>query len=366
MAKTKNKQKGGGFAAAVLCFVLVAIVALGAVWGTGFALTGKANPAEWSISNNAPNTDTANGTPTDGMTVTEGAANLMRLRSLPMTATSAASTDSTYYLTATVEPADADEQELEWLLDFANPASSWASGKVATDFVNVAPTSDTHNATVTCLGSFGEPIVITVRSKDNPEATATCTCDYVKRVKNLTLTVTDPNFTTAFGYSYEIEPTAYTIDSDINITTIKMELAYGFYDGFMWGKVSDEDFRQTVSRTAGGVELIVDNDNQTLSIPGGEPSALLSFQNEYWDEDDVHHTLTAEKVAEYKSLANSLFRQCVKEYTGVQAVLNLAYEITYNGETYGAGILTSNVNFSYDVIKITVSNLKLSESNIPM
>lgn len=364
--EVRRTSVAGRIAAAVLCFVLVAIVALGAAWGTGFALTGEANPTKWSINNPDPDSGTANGTPTDGMTVTEGAANYMRLRSLPMTATSAASTDSTYFLTATVEPADADEQELEWLWDFANPASSWARGKVATDFVNVAPTSDTHNATVTCLGDFGEPIVITVRSKDNPEATATCTCDYVKRVKGLTLTVTDPNFVTAFGYAYEFETTAYTLDSEIQLNNIKMELTYGFYDGYMRAKAPNDTFRETVSRiVAGGVLLNVDNDNQTLSIPGGEPAALLYFSDSYWDEE-TFITITEQEIAENKRVANSLFRQCVKEYTGVQALLNLSYAIIYNGANYGSGTVSSNVNFSYDTIKIQVSNVKLSDSNIAM
>lgn len=357
MARTKNKQKGGGLAAAVLCFVLVAIVALGAVWGTGFALTGKANPAEWSISTNAPNTDTANGTPTDGMTVTEGAANLMRLRSLPMTATSAASTDSTYYLTATVEPADADEQELEWLLDFANPASSWASGKVATDFVNVAPTSDTKNATVTCLGAFGEPIVITVRSKDNPEATATCTCDYVKRVNMITFTLlSEPTLGGYIEYSYSLEESAYTIDSEFDIENIACFINYEFANDIKSRLGSKADY---VEASANGVSTQVDKENKRVKIGNTDrPSDLFYITSEFYDDDGDIATLNTE--------INNAFKASVKSFSGQQMTMKIKYSSSYNDKVYFEAEKSIAVNFKYEYIKITVANVNLDTNHIPM
>lgn len=357
MARTKNKQKGGGVAAAVLCFVLVAIVALGAVWGTGFALTGKANPAEWSISTNAPNTDAANGTPTDGMTVTEGAANLMRLRSLPMTATSAASTDSTYYLTATVEPADADEQELEWLLDFANPASSWASGKVATDFVSVAPTSDTKNATVTCLGSFGEPIVITVRSKDNPEATATCTCDYVKRVNMITFTLlSEPTLGGYIEYSYSLEESAYTIDSDFDIEDIACFINYEFANDIKSRLGSKADY---VEAPANGVSTQVDKESKRVKIGiTDRPSSLFYITSEFYDDDGDIATLNTE--------INNAFKASVKSFSGQQMTMKIKYSSSYNDKVYFEAEKSIAVNFKYESIKIAVSNVNLNNDNIIM
>lgn len=360
MAKTKNKQKGGGLAAAVLCFVLVAIVALGAVWGTGFALTGKANPAEWSISNNAPNTDAANGTPTDGMTVTEGAANLMRLRSLPMTATSAASTDSTYFLTATVEPADADEQELEWLLDFANPASSWASGKVATDFVNVAPTSDTHNATVTCLGSFGEPIVITVRSKDNPEATATCTCDYVKRVNMVTFTLlSELSINQYIEYSYTLEESAYTIDSEFEIDTINSFIEIGFFEDIKSRLGSKGQYLE--AGHASNINTYVDKENKRVKIGNDDtPMTFFSLSNEFYDD------LGSEHEAAMKTEVNNAFKASVKAYSGGHITMRINYKSSYNGKVYFENKKDIIVNFKYEYIKITVANVNLDTNHIPM
>lgn len=360
MARTRNKQKGGGVAAAVLCFVLVAIVALGAVWGTGFALTGKANPAEWSISNNAPNTDAANGTPTDGMTVTEGAANLMRLRSLPMTATSAASTDSTYYLTATVEPADADEQELEWLLDFANPASSWASGKVATDFVSVAPTSDTHNATVTCLGSFGEPIVITVRSKDNPEATATCTCDYVKRVNMVTFTLlSELSINRYIEYSYSLEESAYTIDSEFDIENITCFMEIGFLEDIKSRLGSKADYIEVGNSR--NISTQVDKENKRVKIGNTDtPMTFFSFTDSFYED------LGSEHEAALKTEVNNAFKASVKSFSGQQMTMKIKYSSSYNDKVYFEAEKSIAVNFKYEYIKITVANVNLDTNHIPM
>ena len=49
MAKARYQKRSGAgkVAAAIAAILLIAIIAFGAVWGTGFALTGKANPAEW-------------------------------------------------------------------------------------------------------------------------------------------------------------------------------------------------------------------------------------------------------------------------------------------------------------------------------
>ena len=54
-----NKKKGGGIGKVIACLLLVVIIGLGASWGTGFALTGEANPGNWKKQNSeavTPNT----------------------------------------------------------------------------------------------------------------------------------------------------------------------------------------------------------------------------------------------------------------------------------------------------------------------
>lgn len=70
-------------------------------------------------------------------------------------------------------------------MSFDDPSSAWATGKTVTDYVTVTPTSDgALTANVECLQDFGEQIIVTVTSRDNAEATASCTVDYAKRIES--------------------------------------------------------------------------------------------------------------------------------------------------------------------------------------
>ena len=101
---------------------------------------------------------------------------------------------SSVTLTATVEPSNATYQAVDWSVSFVNQSSTWASGKTASDYVTVTPTSDgALTATVECLSAFGEQINVTVTSRDNADASATCVCDYLKPVEDFELNIQQNN-----------------------------------------------------------------------------------------------------------------------------------------------------------------------------
>lgn len=90
--------------------------------------------------------------------------------------------ESAYKLTATITPADAANKAVDWTIAFKNASSIWATGKTVTDYVTVTPSSDgALTAVVENVAAFGEQIVVTVTSRDNTSATATCTADYQQR-----------------------------------------------------------------------------------------------------------------------------------------------------------------------------------------
>ena len=96
--------------------------------------------------------------------------------------------ESAYMLTATVTPEDATNKAVDWAVSFVNAESEWATGKTVTDYVTVTPTADgALTANVECLEAFGEQIQVTVTSRDNAEATASCTVDYAKRMTDAQL-----------------------------------------------------------------------------------------------------------------------------------------------------------------------------------
>lgn len=97
--------------------------------------------------------------------------------------------ETAYTLTATIMPEDAFDKTVDWSIAFADPSSSWANGKTVTDYVTVTPSSNgSLTATVQCLQDFGEQIIVTVTSRNNSSAKATCTVDYVKRVESVGFT----------------------------------------------------------------------------------------------------------------------------------------------------------------------------------
>lgn len=90
--------------------------------------------------------------------------------------------ESAYTLTATITPSDAANKKVDWTVAFKNGSSTWASGKTVTDYVTVTPTSDgSLTARVECKAAFGSQIVVTVTSRENRSASATCTADYQQR-----------------------------------------------------------------------------------------------------------------------------------------------------------------------------------------
>ena len=135
-------------------------------------------------------------------------------------------------LTATITPADADNKAVDWAVAWKNPSSAWASGKTVADYVTVTPTSDgALTANAECLKAFGEQIVITVTSRDNAEATASCTADYVKRVTNATVSIGGGSsiICTSAGNDYDVNlDTTFsdgTLTSNVEIVSIQIGLS---------------------------------------------------------------------------------------------------------------------------------------------
>lgn len=136
--------------------------------------------------------------------------------------------ESAQRLTATITPANATNQEVDWAVAWVNPSSSWASGKTVTDYVTVTPTSDgALTANVECLQAFGEQVKVTCTSRQNPEASAGSKVDYIKRIISGTMNYLGDktgsvNFTSA-GSTYTYTATSNVeeiyIDSDDSVFT---------------------------------------------------------------------------------------------------------------------------------------------------
>ena len=94
-------------------------------------------------------------------------------------------------LIATITPNNAANKKVDWSAAFKNPESEWASGKTLSEYIGVTPAADgSLMASVTCYQAFGEQVILTVTSRENAEATASCTIDYKQQLLSYELSVT--------------------------------------------------------------------------------------------------------------------------------------------------------------------------------
>ncbi len=92
---------------------------------------------------------------------------------------------------ATITPNNAANKKVDWTAAFKNPESEWASGKTLSEYIGVTPAADgSLMASVTCYQAFGEQVILTVTSRENAEATASCTIDYKQQLLSYELSVT--------------------------------------------------------------------------------------------------------------------------------------------------------------------------------
>ena len=221
MAYRNNSSKfWTGFLAVLLVLVIAGAAALVGVLSDGFKNWDKFKPDEEQTEQTEETAD--NGGAIIGESVGSGV-KVMSAKIAPENYAAngvSAQAETAYTLTATVLPEKASNKAVDWAVSFVNPSSAWATGKTVTDYVTVTPTADgALTANVECLQAFGEQIKVTVTSRNNADATATCLVDYAERVSGYTLTLSnggvtisssDPEYTVTGNSSVSISKGEYT------------------------------------------------------------------------------------------------------------------------------------------------------------
>lgn len=124
-----------------------------------------------------------------------------------------AQAETAYTLTATITPADAANKKVDWTIAFKNASSTWASGKTVTEYATVTPSADgALTAVVENVAAFGEQIIVKATSRDNAEAYATCTVEYLQRT-------TGYSFGLHGSFHYEVSSTNTTASITPNFAT---------------------------------------------------------------------------------------------------------------------------------------------------
>lgn len=253
-------------------------------------------------------------------------------------------------LTATIEPADATNQAVTWSAAFVNPSSTWATGKDVADYLTVTPASSgSLTATVSCAQPFGEKIRITVTSNDNPEAKATCTVDYAKRMTG---------FNVEFGAAgtHNDPMTLISGSSDVNIVPVYMDeevsRSVSFDPIFGVGTVEDtitEPDTMLFTFTdefLAAIEDLISGTYIELPLSGGFASGSNFFEyfGDFADADPVYKNYFFKLLNEYQD----------------QGIVELSLTLTgkYSGE------VTETFLLSASDMKISVTGITLDESTL--
>ncbi len=329
----------------IVTFVLIAVLLLGFI-GMSVKLFQKDKPVAGNTNNSAQSGFIMSETEETGITLMS--ATIAEEEFTPNGVSPLA--ESAVTLTATITPNDATYQEVDWAVSILS-LSSWVSGKNVSDYVTVAPTSDgALTATAECKQAFGEPVVITVRSRKYPELFASCICNYVKRVESVDLKLMKgKNITTtlALGDGSTYTPSATpnfsvgTVTPQIT-TDYVLELNSNYWSkgntsntaGFMYGvNVSEYRFEQSFTSTQ---DLIFE-----LITPNGGMK---------WTNGQMLNQFIA----------------CVNKGLpdNNQAVLRVTYSVGYNGAEIESGSTKINLSFDVSNLEIAVSGVNVDTPSI--
>ena len=182
----------------------------------------------------------------------------------------------TLTITATVSPDNsADNTGLDWSMAFKNPSSEWATGKTLSDYMTLTPSGEdaagSKTVSVKCLKPFGEQIVITATSQDNPEVTASCTADFAQRVESATLKFGDlsVNLGGDTNVKWELNPNGTGVGGATNVTMEKSDV-YTLAEEFTYTVKAESSYTEDNQFTLNG-------EGVSVTAPGDITESGLTF-----------------------------------------------------------------------------------------
>lgn len=124
--------------------------------------------------------------------------------------------------------------DYEWSFDFANPASTWAQGKNASDYLSLTvDETSTDKATIMALAPFGEPITVTATLAGSDKC-GTCRVDYLHRVTysgDKTYLI-EGDFGESLGFESQMSFGIGTVYGEVGFYNAKVSLSGSFENEF--------------------------------------------------------------------------------------------------------------------------------------
>lgn len=334
MTNEAKKQRNGWIA--VICILLAVILALGITlgvatkWGKDTEnLDPEKNKPAASQAGGMVETDKQQGNGISLMST------LIPVAQYDQYGISPAAVELAMTLTATITPADASDQAVDWTVVFADPGSAWASGKTASNYVAVTTQTDgALEALVTCKGAFGEQILVKATSRQNPEKTASCTFDYVKRIT---------------GADVELEPTELKFSTEYSVSVTPT-----YSDGTLSGEYKETGYSLVLTaamkEAIGGNYTYRDKAVITSDLVGKTISLGVSAYTTFVESGEAE-------------AFNNDFTRAVGSVSLAHATFTVDYSYTYDDNDYTGAAFVLDLKFDADSLIIGVTDITLTESH---
>ena len=342
-----NKQNRGGAIAApkkIISIILAAVMLLLVAGVIGYFVS---EPSIGGTVTELPPVMDGDGNGLDGGKVYE------LPKAMVFTKSATAQNSASVTLQATVLPDNAANKTVDWSVTFKNPSAAWAKNKVATDYISVTPSGDgSTRATVTCLENFGEQILITVTSRDNAEAKATCTVDYARKLLGY-----------KFGFINEgissdrnewFMPTQYSEDKEVLEQSVKVSLyRLSNFDSGMFNEYSEAYTKTYLDENTAGYFEIRPTDGlknaldakigsgfsaERLRVITSDENINCLFDAQFWNSVHQNNATIRNNIREallsYNGTAYEIVLMTRPEQAGgkVLAVFNVKFDTTLLSE----------------------------------
>lgn len=268
--------------------------------------------------------------------------------------------DSAYTLTATVEPANADDKRVEWTVGVA----SGSNNITVSDYITLSANGLT--ATITCLQPFNRQFKVTVTSIDNSEVSASCTLDYVEKLTGVTVNMPQLDSPTLTGVTYTTESSIYTIKANISVQ----------FSNFCFNTLLTECFRSEL-------EIAADDTNSLRCLYPTYADTLLSYTDNglhFLHSSSItaltqdcciegligcFYVLGSQHMSYHdESEVIAAFRDALYYVYEDLGTVDISISSSYNGTTYSTINKTVHIYVDGDSIHIPVTALSLSNSSL--
>lgn len=326
-----------------LCLVLLAVGGL-AIMSSGFKnwdVTTWFNKAKQAATSSASAITDGSGNP-----IVNGQALPDSLVFSNSVNTSAAS-NASIQLTATVSPASAYVEKVDWSAAWTNENSSWAQGKNVEDYLTLTKLDDILAIQIDCVDAFSEQIIITVAVTsydDNDIKTDTCTVDYVKEILGVS----------SVKYGGDGIGSWQTLNlSSSGYITLDLLKDDGTYQNYIF----DNSSVVWSSLGAGTIEPSK-SFTYTLRMQEGFKQWLYQQKGVASFTDNGISDITTEGMKYYLETSKRIYPSYYNSYSGAQFTMSFRWT-NRGGNTY-----SKTVNVRMTVNGLAVSNVSISNSDL--